>query len=174
VDQASPAGTPASAPADRDAYDHAKGAHYAYLLPGDLIGSKKPIVARTVLGSCVAVCMWDPITAAAGLCHYLLPTWSRVGLPSAQYGDVALSELTEKLLHLGAERAHLRAKVYGGACMLQAFHARPDHIGTQNISVALHTLSALGIPIVDQRVGGVKGMKITFDFGTAQSTVALI
>ena len=69
--------------------------------PGELFFSRTPATIVAVLGSCVAVALWDPETSAGGMNHYLLPRW-RGGAESAKYG-----EYFEALLPLLGSRAVL-------------------------------------------------------------------
>src|SRR5246127_4270843 len=91
----------------------------AYLLPGQLHASAEPCQIRTILGSCVAICLWDSRQRAGGMNHFLLPA-SREGEPASQrFADVATSVLLQKLSLLGCRPANLRAKIFGGAAMFQ-------------------------------------------------------
>src|ERR1700739_2409441 len=73
----------------------------AYLLPGELHVSGEPCQIRTILGSCVAICLWDNRQRAGGMNHFLLPA-SREGEPASQrFADVATSVLLQKLSLLG-------------------------------------------------------------------------
>lgn len=108
---------------------------------------------RTVLGSCVAVCLWDRETRAGGMNHYLLPFWNGEGLPSPRYGNVATPRLVERMLQLGCRRERLVAKVFGGAAVLDV-SVGLFPIGERNAALALDLLAAEGIPVVAQDLGG--------------------
>src|SRR3972149_2320830 len=73
----------------------------------------------TVLGSCVSVCLWDPASRTGGINHYLLPLWNGDGLRTPKYGNIAIPMLVEKLLQAGCARGNLKAKVFGGASVLE-------------------------------------------------------
>ena len=75
-----------------------------YLPPGLLYAGAAPAAVTTVLGSCVAVCLFDPAARAGGLNHYLLPFWNGEGLASPKYANIALPKLLEKLLKIGCRR----------------------------------------------------------------------
>ena len=89
-----------------------------YLYPGDIFVNLSPHSITTVLGSCIAVCMYDYKLKIGGMNHYLLPFWNGEGLASPRYGNIAIPKLIEKLLSLGSERKNLRAKVFGGGMVL--------------------------------------------------------
>jgi chemotaxis protein CheD len=115
----------------------------------------------TVLGSCVAVCLWDARLGVGGLNHYMLPFAPAGAAPSARYGDVALPELLTQLAAHGATPPHLRAHVFGGAHVMQMLeHSR--HLGVDNVELALRFLAALHIPVVSRETGGTRGMQVHF------------
>lgn len=135
-----------------------------YLLPGKLYASDRPSVITTLLGSCVAVCLWDPSTGVGGINHYLLPNQIGLERESVRFGDVAVPLLIRKLLNLGAVKGNLEAKLFGGACVLDAMKSRvqSDHLGTKNVAVARKVLSEAGIPVVLEDIGGSSGRKLIF------------
>jgi chemotaxis protein CheD len=126
-----------------------------------------------ILGSCVAVCMWDPGQGIGGATHYMLPTWDEKGTPSPRYGNVAISMLLQKLLQAGAVRGQLRAKVFGGGCLFESMREpnanREQHLGSRNVDVALEVLAKAQIPVVSTEVGGDRGQRIVFCSGTGHS-----
>src|SRR3954469_9883998 len=104
----------------------------AYLHPGEIFVSADSHVVPTILGSCVAVCLWDPITRIGGINHYLLPTFSGQGIASPRFGNIAIQELLAQLTQLGTQKHNLLAKLFGGACVLEAFRQRQHHLGSKN------------------------------------------
>jgi chemotaxis protein CheD len=140
-----------------------------YLQPGQLYASAQPSAVTTVLGSCVAICVWDPLTSVGGMNHYLLPFFAGQGHGSPRFGNVAMTQLLDRVQALGASRGRLQAKVFGGACVLEAFQAREGHLGEKNAGVAFKLLEELGIPVVSRDVGGRSGRKLIFhtDLGNA-------
>ena len=138
-----------------------------YLYPGALFAQAEPHLVTTVLGSCVAVCLWEPQLALGGINHYLLPLWNGEGLPTPRYGSVAIPRLVERLVELGARRERLQAKVFGGASMWQAGDGLLA-VGERNIVLARHLLEELRIPILGSDLGGMQGRKIVFNSGTGE------
>jgi chemotaxis protein CheD len=138
--------------------------HYVkfYLQPGQLFASRDGHAVTTILGSCVAVCLWDPKVKIGGINHYLLPVYGGEGAASPRFGDISIRELLSRLLTLGCERQRLRAKLFGGACVLAAFRERKEHLGSQNIRTARELLAAEGVPVVGEAVGGYRGRKLIF------------
>lgn len=141
----------------------------AYLHPGQLFASPEGCAVTTILGSCVAVCLWDPVTRIGGINHFLLPSFSGEGVASPRFGNVAIRELLDQLAQMGSQKHNLLAKIFGGACVLEAFRNRQHHLGTKNIEVAQQMLEAESIPLVGHDVGGQRGRKLIFhtDDGSA-------
>lgn len=135
-----------------------------YLFPAEIFITGKPTLVGTVLGSCVAVCLWDSCSAIGGMNHYLLPLWNGDGLATPKYGNIAIRQLLEKLTAKGADRRHLQAKIFGGAAMwsnAEGFLA----VGMRNIELAQQQLKELKIPVVASDVGGTQSRKIFFNTG---------
>lgn len=148
-------------------------AHYVH--PGGLVASREPAAITTILGSCVSVCLWDCRLGQGGLNHYLLPHWAGPHVASPQrFGNVALEELVDALLDLGSRRADLLARVYGGACVLEAFRARGEHLGAANVALARRFLRQASIAIVDEDVGGWRGRHLTFQTDDGSARVRIL
>jgi chemotaxis protein CheD len=130
-----------------------------------------------ILGSCVAVCIWDSVNGIGGATHYLLPAWDGKGVPSPRYGNVAVSALLQKLADAGANSAQLRAKVFGGGCLFDVMREagpKKDHLGSRNVEVALELLAKERIPVVAKEVGGDRGQRIVFQTGSGQALVTAL
>ena len=143
-----------------------------YLQPGQLYASSQASAVTTVLGSCVAICLFDPVAAVGGMNHYLLPFFAGAGKGTPRFGNVAMTQLLERLLASGAVRGRLQAKVFGGACVLEAFQARQGHLGEKNATVAFRLLEEHSIPVVSSDVGGRSGRKLIFHSDTGSAWVA--
>ncbi len=133
-----------------------------FLYPSNIYVSKEPYLINTILGSCVAVCLYDPILQAGGMNHYMLPYWNGEGLASPKHGNIAIEKLLDKMIEFGSSKHHLKAKIFGGGEVLQS-NFNHYNIGERNIQVAETMLEQLRIPIVSASVGGQKGRKIQFN-----------
>jgi chemotaxis protein CheD len=146
-----------------------------YLHPGALYASAEPASLSTIVGSCVAVCVFNPRLRMGGATHYLLPTLEGPGLPSPRYGDVAISELLSGLMQAGSKKEDLQAQVYGGACSLHAFRDGPSElIGDKNVRLALRVLLRERIPVVQRETGGDKGRMVSMRTDTGATSFKLI
>lgn len=142
-------------------------AHYLY--PATLYASREPAMVSTVLGSCVTVCLYDPVVRVGGMNHFMLPVWNGEGLASPKYGDIAIEKLLQKVIQLGARKANLQAKIFGGADSRRETNV--FRIGERNHELAFALISSLCLPIISSHVGGEKGRKILFN--TASGEVML-
>jgi chemotaxis protein CheD len=135
-----------------------------FLQPGQLLVCETPTAITTILGSCVAVCMWDPTRRIGGMNHFMLPMASAGAAASPRFGVVAMEELVAGLRARGARLPFLQARIYGGACMFA--HMNPaaghKHLGAQNVDLALDFVGRRGIELVDVEVGGNRGRKLVF------------
>ena len=145
--------------ASADAVDVAKK---FYLQPGRLFVSAEPAAVTTILGSCVAVCLWDESRGIGGMNHYLLPDGGGVRAAAERFAPAALRRLLEQLLELRADKENLKAKVFGGACVLEAFREDRNDLGAKNVEAARHFLEVETIPIIAEDVGGRAGRKLVF------------
>ena len=138
-----------------------------FLYPSTMFASAQPAEVTTILGSCVAVCLWDRYLGIGGINHYMLPTWNGMELASPKYGNIAIERLTEKMLQLGCKKNNLVAKVFGGGEVITVTSSSM-HIGERNIMVAEEMLQENNIPIIGRSTGGKNGRKIIFNTHTGE------
>jgi len=151
-----------AAPAVVDAGIPTEGRPLIHLLPGYIHCSDKPEVISTLLGSCVAVCLWDPVAKAGGITHYLLPECGADQNPLARFGNVAISLLVEKLIVRGVKLDRLNAKIFGGASLMPLAANPLDHVGARNVDIARRLIKDLGVPVVGENTGGTRGRRLLF------------
>ena len=143
-------------------FDRDLGAQAVKILPGEYLATSGDLVLLTLLGSCVAACLHDPVARVGGMNHFMLPEGSGVNLlgASARYGVYAMEVLLNRLLQQGASRARLQAKVFGGGNMLRGV-AR-NHVGEQNVRFVREYLAREGIPIGAEDLNGARPRKVGF------------
>ena len=120
------------------------------------------VVMSTVLGSCVACCLFDPLARVGGMNHFLLAE-PREGTvcstaEAERYGLYAMELLINEMLQAGAIRSRLWAHLYGGANL----HAGMQAIGTSNADFARAFLLRDGIPLAHSNLGGVLARRVDF------------
>ena len=138
-----------------------------YLHPGQIYTASHAALVSTVLGSCVAVCVWDPAARTGGMNHFLLPAGKR----DPRYGNAAMEQLLDEMIGRGALAARMVAKVFGGACVIPGFTGPRQAIGAQNTEAALNFLAAHDIPVRGEQTGGCHGRKLLFHTGSGQAYV---
>ena len=116
------------------------------------------VVLTTILGSCVATCIWDAAVGVGGMNHFLLPGDADSGSDSVKYGVNAMELLVNGLLQRGAVRSKLQAKVFGGAKVIRNL----SDVGAKNAEFALEFLRLEGIPCMANSLGGERARRVRF------------
>lgn len=135
--------------------------HNHFLYPGMVFAKSGDFVISTILGSCIAVCLWDHALRLGGMNHYLLPLWNGEGLQTPKFGNVSIPALINRMLSLGCARGNLSAKVFGGSNVLETSSSFL-RVGERNIHLAETALKEAKITVACQDVGGTQGRKILF------------
>lgn len=122
-----------------------------------------PAVLRTILGSCVGICIYDRMKKIGGMAHILLPAHPKDASTPEKYADTAIPLLVQQLIKDGARKEFLSAKIAGGASMFKfGSNTALGQIGERNIEQTKNELKKLGIPLLDEDVGGSTGRVIDF------------
>jgi chemotaxis receptor (MCP) glutamine deamidase CheD len=141
---------------------------------GEVFASRQPTVIKTLLGSCIAVCLWDPVTRIGGMNHFLLPRSLNGSQDDpARFGVHAMDLLIGEMLKSGAERSRIRAKVFGGAHVLD-IAVGEDSVPSQNIAFAFDFLRRDGFKIVSEDVGGYLPRRVHFQSDSGRAFVQRI
>jgi chemotaxis protein CheD len=131
--------------------------HDSHVIQGEqAISDDANKTLQTVLGSCVAACLHDPVRRIGGMNHFLLPD-DGTGT-DMRYASAAMERLVNELLKNGADRGRLQAKLFGGASIMSNL---PD-IGRRNGESALAFLRNEGIPCRSHSLGGHQARRIRF------------
>ena len=142
------------------------------ILPGEFYATAADEVIVTVLGSCVAACIMDPIAMVGGMNHFMLPVKLGERDPdvffAARYGAAAMEFLINNLLHLGAQRDRLVAKAFGGGKVMRGM---TTDVGGQNVDFVREFLRNEDIPIWSEDMGGPYPRKVYFFPHTGQVLV---
>jgi chemotaxis protein CheD len=147
-----------------------------HLRPGECLVTQEPQWVVTVLGSCVAVTMFNPRFGLAAICHGMLPKSHGARQPGAKpeelfrYLDHAIPVMIERFSRLGLPPAEVEVKMFGGGNVIDlGGPAQNDRlIGDANIAKARKLLQAAGFQIKAQNVGGTRGCKILFNTQTGE------
>lgn len=140
-----------------------------YLLnPGFIYVTKTPTLVSAVLGSCVAVTLFDHNKGFGGMNHFQYPRTDDRRQATARFGNAATYALVQSMLHYGSKPRHLEAQIIGGAYNPEI---SPEDIGRENILAAREVLRKLKVPSVSEDVGGQKGRKVVFNTATNEMVV---
>src|SRR5574338_868119 len=130
---------------------------------------------QTFVGSCVAICIYDPVAKVAGMAHVMLPknnTSDPLPKPEGKFADVAIRVLLEKLATDGAKQNRLKAKMAGGASVFQNEGKQNTfNIGLRNVDTIKTTLAEKKIPILAEDVGANSGRWVIFDANSVIMTI---
>lgn len=130
-----------------------------YIVQGEeAVGRRAGEIIATTLGSCVSICLWDPEARVGGMNHMLLPENKAGGLSTQTQGAASVERLINAMIRYNAARDRLRAKIFGGSCMLSGM----TDIGGRNAAFARSYLEAEGIPCDAESTGGQKARNIRF------------
>ncbi|WLT30330.1 chemoreceptor glutamine deamidase CheD [Geothrix sp. PMB-07] len=142
------------------------------ILPGEFYATAQDEVIVTVLGSCVAACIMDPIAMVGGMNHFMLPTKpgerDKDVFFAARYGAAAMEFLINDLMHLGAQRDRLVAKAFGGGKVMRGM---TTDVGNQNVEFVRQFLRNEDIPLWSEDMGGPHPRKVYFFPHTGQVLV---
>jgi len=125
----------------------------------------EPLVAHG-LGSCIALCLFDPVSKVAGLAHVVLPGRDPADAPNGRFAGSALPALLLALQKVGgaADPRHYQARLAGGAHVLAIGGSGSlARIGDMNVEAVKAALAAASVPVVGEHVGGGKGRTVWFD-----------
>lgn len=143
------------------------------LSPAEYFASAESVTISTLLGSCVAACLFDPVKQIVGMNHFLLGNRRYAkdmpisATDAGRYGVHAMELLINRMMRLGADRKNLRAKAFGGATIM----GNPSEagnffcVGEINARFIREFLANEGIPLLAQDLGGEKGRVIHFSNG---------
>ncbi|MBL0917145.1 MAG: chemoreceptor glutamine deamidase CheD [Hydrogenophaga sp.] len=137
------------------------------VLPGEYYVSADELVIMTVLGSCIAACIWDPRVRVGGMNHFMLPEGGSDS--GGRYGSYAMELLINELMKQGARRETMQAKVFGGGQVMSSFTTM--NVGERNTKFVLDYLQTERIAVVSKDVLDVHPRKVCFFPATGKAMV---
>lgn len=138
-----------------------------YIMPGEMMAVAEQVHLKTILGSCIAVALFDGDVRVGGLNHFLLPHASS-DTPAAdygRYGNTSIPLLIRRIIKLGGRKDKLHARLIGGGAVVKDLVGE-FRVGDANIDLAREMLDAARIRVVQEVVGGTGGRHLTFDTKT--------
>ncbi|TNF59499.1 MAG: chemoreceptor glutamine deamidase CheD [Burkholderiales bacterium] len=128
------------------------------VLPGEYYVTDDEMMIMTVLGSCIAACIWDPKVRVGGMNHFMLPEGGND--TSGRYGSYAMELLINEMIKLGARRETMQAKVFGGGQVMHSFTTM--NVGERNTQFVLDYLHTERISIVSKDVLDIHPRKVCY------------
>ena len=124
------------------------------------------------LGSCIGVCLYDPVLKLGGLLHIMLPLNMEAGRKNPlKYADTGMAEMLRQMEAKGANRARLVAKIAGGAKMFEVSGGALGNIGQRNIESIRIQLKKHGIRLLNEDVGGSVARTMLMDVATGTVSI---
>jgi chemotaxis protein CheD len=131
-------------------------------------GESASVLTALGLGSCIAVCAYDPMLKVGGMAHVVLPeaVGKSEGLP-AKSADIGVPNLIDAVIKAGALRSRLKIVIAGGA-QLFSFQNACTHmdIGRRNIQAVENILKNMGFRLVASDLGGSTGRTVRLHVDT--------
>ena len=139
---------------------------------GGVHATDQPEVVKTLLGSCISVCLYDPQTHVGGMNHFMLPHTSRDGSGAdlTRFGVHAMDYLVGAMMKLGGDRRRFVAKCFGGAHVLDVQESAAG-VPQQNIAFIRSFLADDGFPMLAEDMGGYHPRHVRFYTGTGRVQV---
>jgi chemotaxis protein CheD len=144
--------------------------HVQLTLGDTYVTSAPDEILTTILGSCIAACIRDPLMGVGGMNHFLLPDGTAGDREARCYGVNAMELLINDILKHGGDRSRLQAKLFGGGNVVSAL----TDVGSRNYAFARQFLTDEGIPIVGGDVGGDSARRIQFMPASGRARQALV
>lgn len=138
--------------------DHHFSTDAVKVLPGEYYVTAEDMVIMTVLGSCIAACIWDPRVRVGGMNHFMLPDGG--GDTSGRYGSYAMELLINEMMKLGARRESMQAKVFGGGQVMHTFTTM--NVGERNTQFVLDYLQTERIAVISKDVLDIHPRKVCY------------
>ncbi len=141
-----------------------------YLKPGEFYFGETPVVVSTILGSCVSVTMFHPVSSTGAICHGLLPrcggkkSCDGTCLEGFRYVDCSIKRMVRKFDAIGVNRGDIQVKIFGGADMfgVRSEDARSKTVGMENVMAAETIIEKEGLTVMAFDTRGIQGRKILF------------
>ena len=127
-----------------------------HVIQGEFHVTDEDVVLTTILGSCVAACIRDPVARLGGMNHFLLP--GEAGDAGLRYGVQSMELLVNALLRKGARRERLEVKLFGGAHLFDGL----SDIGGQNSAFAERFVRDEGLQFVGGSLRGDRARRIQY------------
>lgn len=135
-----------------------------FLLPGQWAVPHEPSEVTTILGPCVAVCVFDRVRKIGGMNHFLLAAGGSARERS-RYGDTSCEDLVQCFFASGSRPTDLEARIVGGANVGRSPIAVGESLGERNAEMARSVMRRHGIEVGFEDTGGPNARRLRFRSG---------
>jgi len=136
-----------------------------FLLPGQWAVPHEPAELTTILGPCVAVCLFDRKKGMGGMNHFLLAAGGASGRERSRYGDTACEDLVQCFFASGSRPGDIEARIVGGANVGRTATPVGESLGERNAEMARSVLKRHGIDVGFEDTGGSNARRLRFRSG---------
>ncbi|MDP1687476.1 chemoreceptor glutamine deamidase CheD [Hydrogenophaga sp.] len=148
-------------------HDHHFHQDAVKVLPGEYFVTADDMMVMTVLGSCIAACIYDPRVRVGGMNHFMLPDGGNEA--GGRYGSFAMELLINEMMKLGARRETMQAKVFGGGQVMHTFTTM--NVGERNTKFVLDYLQTERIAVISKDVLDIHPRKVCYFPATGKAMV---
>lgn len=138
---------------------------------------ESPGILKTVVGSCIALCIWDSVKKIGGMVHIMMPkNDNTLSVSKGKYADTAVHVLCKEMIYRNCHRHNMIASVIGGASL---FNRKLENqgvktIGVKNYEIVKRELDLHKIAITMEDVGGTSGRRVIFDCADGDIVVTML
>jgi chemotaxis protein CheD len=133
-----------------------------FLYPGEVCFTREPTIVSTVLGSCVSITMYHPLSKTGAMCHAMLPEHRRSSEPEPfRFVDSAVDHMIDTFRKLGIRKDEIEVKLFGGSDVVEVLTDAVT-VGEQNVEKALEIIDREHLSLAAKDVRGERGRKIFF------------
>ncbi len=141
---------------------------------GEMKVAKNPTILKTVLGSCVALILYDKVQRIGGMAHIFLPNKKEntPNEPDSKYANTAVRALLYEVINLGAKKNNIFAFIVGGGNIFKSLKkSNQPTVAELNIKVTQESVRAESIPLLGCDVGRDNGCKVMFDISNGDMSI---
>jgi chemotaxis protein CheD len=140
------------------------------------VSADSGVTLSTFVGSCVALCLYDPAAKIGGMAHIMLPEGNNSegnSANEAKYANQAFENTLKMMAAKGALQRRMVAKIAGGAKVFSHDGAESMfNIGARNAEAVKGLLEKSGIKLLAEDIGSSTGRWVKLDVGTGRVLVS--
>ena len=124
------------------------------------IARQRGMLITYALGSCIGICLYDPVIKLGALIHIMLPLNMEAGRAHPfKYADTGIQQTLHKMQAMGAKMFEMQGD---GAL---------GNIGQRNADSVKMMLRKAGVRLAREEIGGTVARTLLFDVSTGQACI---